>query len=68
MDQTELFGTPSPALPPGMRFEEAFLSRDDEAALIDLIERLPLARLKYLQYEALRRVVSYGGTYDFSKQ
>ena len=51
-----------------MRYEEDFLSRDDEAALIAIIERLPLAAMKYQQYEALRRVVSYGGQYDFSMQ
>ena len=32
------------------------------------IEQLPLAPMKYRQYEALRRVVSYGGQYDFSAQ
>lgn len=68
VDQSELFGAPAPALPPGMRFEEEFLSRDDEASLVAIIERLPLANMKYQQYEALRRVVSYGGQYDFSRQ
>jgi alkylated DNA repair dioxygenase AlkB len=69
--QDDLFGTPPPALPPlpeGMRLETDFLSRDEEAALIDRIAQLPLARMKYQQYEALRRVVSYGGQYDFSRQ
>ncbi|HEU5176900.1 MAG TPA: alpha-ketoglutarate-dependent dioxygenase AlkB [Burkholderiales bacterium] len=68
VDQSELFGKPAPALPPGMRLEAEFLSRDDEAALISIIEQLPLARMQYQQYEALRRVVSYGGQYDFSAQ
>lgn len=68
MDQSELFGKPAPALPPGMRYEEEFLCRDHEAALIALIERLPLAHMKYQQYEALRRVASYGGQDDFSAQ
>lgn len=51
-----------------MRCEEAFLSRDEEVALVARIEQLPLAPMKYRQYEALRRVVSYGGQYDFSAQ
>ena len=71
-DQPDLFGAPeqavAPALPEGMRLEAEFLSRDEEAALVARIERLPLAPMKYQQYEALRRVVSYGGQYDFSAQ
>lgn len=51
-----------------MRYEEEFLSPEEETALVARIERLPLAPMKYQQYEALRRVVSYGGQYDFSKQ
>jgi alkylated DNA repair dioxygenase AlkB len=66
--QPDLFGSPAPALPDGMRYEEAFLSPDEEAALIARIEQLPLAPMKYQQYEALRRVVSYGGQYDFGRQ
>jgi alkylated DNA repair dioxygenase AlkB len=70
-DQADLFGGPAqaaPMLPPGMRYEEDFLSPQEEAALVARIEALPLAPMKYQQYEALRRVVSYGGQYDFSAQ
>lgn len=67
-DQPDLFGAPAAALPAGMRYEEDFLSAADEPALIERIERLPLAPMQYQQYEALRRVVSYGGRYDFSRQ
>ncbi|HEX2546912.1 MAG TPA: alpha-ketoglutarate-dependent dioxygenase AlkB [Ramlibacter sp.] len=67
--QADLFGVPPPAaLPPGMRYEEDFLSPAEEAALVAIIEKLPLANMKYQQYTALRRVVSYGGQYDFSAQ
>ncbi|NML42999.1 alpha-ketoglutarate-dependent dioxygenase AlkB [Ramlibacter sp. G-1-2-2] len=65
MSSLDLFG---PALPPGMRLEEEFLSRAEEAALVARIAQLPLAPMKYQQYEARRRVVSYGGRYDFSAQ
>lgn len=61
----DLFG---PALPPGMRYEEEFLSREEEAALLAHVGQLPLAPMKYQQYEARRRVVSYGGRYDYSAQ
>jgi alkylated DNA repair dioxygenase AlkB len=67
--QDDLFGgAPAPALPPGMRLAEDFLSRDEESALIALVAALPLAPMQYQQYTARRRVVSYGGQYDFSAQ
>jgi alkylated DNA repair dioxygenase AlkB len=67
-DQPDLFGAPSPAWPDGLRYEDHFLSPAEEAALLAEIARLPLAPMKYQQYEALRRVVSYGGEYDFGAQ
>jgi alkylated DNA repair dioxygenase AlkB len=70
--QPDLFGGPpppaAPALPQGMRYEEEFLSAAEEAALLERIAQLPLAPMQYRQYTALRRVVSYGGQYDFSAQ
>lgn len=69
--QGDLFGgkaSTAVALPEGMRIEEAFLSPEEEAGLIAIIEGLPLANMKYQQFTALRRVVSYGGQYDFSAQ
>lgn len=67
--QPDLFaGAPAPALPQGLRYEEEFLSRAEEAELVARIERSPLAPMKYQQYTAFRRVVSYGGQYDFSAQ
>jgi alkylated DNA repair dioxygenase AlkB len=68
MSQPDLFGSLALQLPQGMRFQEEFLSHEEEASLAGIIERLPLANMKYQQYEALRRVVSYGGQYDFSAQ
>lgn len=66
MPQENLFGAPAAALPDGMRYEEGFLSPAEESALVARMASLPLAPMKYQQYEALRRVVSYGGQYDFS--
>lgn len=69
--QPDLFGAPEPGGPPlpaGLRYEEDFLSPEEEASLLAVIERLPLAPMNYRGYTALRRVVSYGGTYDFSAQ
>jgi alkylated DNA repair dioxygenase AlkB len=68
-EQGSLFGGPvEPELPAGMQYEAEFLSREEETALIAIIERLPLEHMKYQQYTARRRVVSYGGQYDFSAQ
>jgi alkylated DNA repair dioxygenase AlkB len=67
--QPDLFGEPpAPALPPGLRYETGFLDAGQEAALLRDIERLPLAPMQYQGFTALRRVVSYGGQYDFSAQ
>ena len=66
--QGSLFAAPPPRLPDGMRYADEFLSREQEAALVAVIERLPLANMQYQQYTARRRVVSYGGQYDFSAQ
>ena len=69
--QGELFGSDDSAavaLPDGMRFEEAFLSPEEEAGLVAILKDLPLENMKYQQFTALRRVVSYGGQYDFSAQ
>lgn len=66
--QPDLFGAPPPALPPGMRYEEAFLTPGEEAHYLRIVEALPLAPMQYQQYTALRRVVSYGGRYDFGAQ
>ena len=51
-----------------MRYDLDFLTPEEEAALLRNIEALPLAPMKYQGFTALRRVVSYGGQYDFSAQ
>jgi alkylated DNA repair dioxygenase AlkB len=68
MDQLSLFELPAlhPAhWPEGLVYEADWLTRDDEAALIGLFARLPFANAKYKSYTARRRVVGYGGRYDF---
>jgi alkylated DNA repair dioxygenase AlkB len=66
MDQFNLFGNgPIEASIPGLVYEPEFLSRDEEAALLEIIGTLPLQAAKYKEYLARRRVVSYGGSYDF---
>ena len=51
----------------GLRFEQDFLTPEEEQALIGIIAGLPLAAAEYHQYTARRRVVSYGYRYDFER-
>ena len=53
-------------LPEGFTYEAEFLTREEEAALLAMIARLPLENSQYKEYTARRRTVSYGSEYDFS--
>jgi alkylated DNA repair dioxygenase AlkB len=61
----DLFDDDSPVLPQGMRYETGFLSPDEEAGLVAFAQSLPLKEMNYKGYIARRRVVSYGGKYDY---
>ncbi|WP_423599923.1 alpha-ketoglutarate-dependent dioxygenase AlkB [Roseateles sp. MS654] len=56
---------PTDALPEGMTYRSGFLSEDEEQALLALIRTLPLEAAQYKAYTARRRVVSYGGSFDY---
>lgn len=56
---------PRDALPAGLAYEEEFLSQDEERELIELIRSLPLEQARYKSYTARRRVVSFGGSFDY---
>jgi alkylated DNA repair dioxygenase AlkB len=66
MSQQALFRSVVPAFADGYAYEPDFLSAAEEASLIGEIQRLPLAEAEYKQYTAKRRIVSYGGRYDFN--
>lgn len=66
--QPDFFGFPPDgptSLPAGLIYEPDFLSAAEEAALIALMPSLPFEFARYKGYTARRRVVSYGGSYDF---
>lgn len=63
--QQDLFGAPAPVLPAGMRYETEFLTRDEEQHWIAFAQSLPLVEMDYKGYTARRRVVSFGGRYDY---
>ncbi|ANN65857.1 alpha-ketoglutarate-dependent dioxygenase AlkB [Bordetella bronchialis] len=65
MTQLTLFDGPSSAMPPGWRYEDGFLTAQEEAALLALVRGLPLQAARYKSYTARRRVVSYGGSFDY---
>jgi alkylated DNA repair dioxygenase AlkB len=64
--QADLFAAASPPLPEGMVYQPEFLSAQEEALWIEVAASLPLKEMNYRGYTARRRVVSYGGKYDFS--
>lgn len=66
MNQYSLFGDEEvQASIPGLVYQPEFHSRSEEQELIAIIRSLPLHAAKYKQYFARRRVVSFGGSYDF---
>jgi alkylated DNA repair dioxygenase AlkB len=66
MSQNPLFPLVGDSFANGYAYEPDFLSEAEEAALVAEIQRLPLAAAQYKQFRAKRRVLSYGGRYDFS--
>jgi alkylated DNA repair dioxygenase AlkB len=65
MSQAELFRTPPPPFAEGFAYEPEFLSADEEQLLLQHIRTLPFANAQYKEFRAKRRVVSYGGRYDY---
>lgn len=49
----------------GLVYQPEFLTEIEEHELIEIIRTLPLHAAQYKQYEARRRVVSFGGSFDF---
>ena len=66
MTQASLF--PADFLPfaSGFAYEPEFLSLEEEQVLLARIRELPLANAQYKEFQAKRRVVSYGGRYDYN--
>jgi alkylated DNA repair dioxygenase AlkB len=64
--ERDLFGLKQ-ELPEGLRYEANFLSADEERSLIAAIHSLPLHHAQYREFTARRRVMSYGGRYDYTE-
>ena len=66
--QADLFGAPRAFLPEGFQYRRDFLDAAAETSLLDAIRPLPLQEAQYKEWTAKRRIVSYGGRYDFSQK
>jgi alkylated DNA repair dioxygenase AlkB len=64
--QAELFAAPA-ALPDGFVYRPDFLSAPQEAQLLEQIRTLPFREAQYKEWHARRRIVSFGGSYDFTR-
>jgi alkylated DNA repair dioxygenase AlkB len=62
--QADLFAKPLP-LPDGFRYEPELVSRSEERELVATLATLPFEAARYKEWTAKRRIVSYGGRYDF---
>lgn len=62
--QQELFKV-AQRLPNGLVYETDFLTDAEETSLLAEIKNLPLHEAQYKSYTAKRRIMSFGGEYDF---
>lgn len=52
--------------PDGWRYQDHFLTSADEQTLLHAFSALPFQSARYKEWTAKRRLVSYGGRYDFA--
>jgi alkylated DNA repair dioxygenase AlkB len=64
-EQRDLFQ--SPRGPEGLLYRAGFLSAAEEEELLRVFAALPLEEAHYKEWRAKRRIVSYGGRYDFNE-
>lgn len=55
------------AWPRGWRYESDFLAAPEERALLEALGALPFEHARYKEWTARRRLISYGGRYDFGR-
>jgi alkylated DNA repair dioxygenase AlkB len=64
-EQSDLFAAAATG-PPGFEYRDEFITVQEEAGLLDAIAMLPFQHASYRQWTARRRIVSFGGKYDFT--
>ena len=62
--QTDLFAD-TLSHPAGLHYADDFVTRDEEAALLERIAQLPVTEARYRGFTAKRRTMHYGHGYDF---
>jgi alkylated DNA repair dioxygenase AlkB len=65
--QNELFATSAHPLLGGFEYRTELIDAAEEATLLGVLGTLDFREAKYKEYEAKRRIVSYGGRYDFAR-
>ena len=66
MFQPSLFPTGVAPFAQGYAYQPDFLSLEEEAGLLRTIAGLPFVNAEYKEFRARRRVVSYGGRFDYN--
>ena len=69
-EQFDFFGQPERAksLPPGFRYREELITPAEEQGLLAHIRELPFRSFEFHGFTGKRRVVSFGGRYDFTER
>ncbi len=66
VNQAQLFSVPVDG-PAGFVYAPAFIGESEERTLLELIRELPFEAAQYKEWRARRRIVSFGGRYDYSQ-
>ncbi|WP_374516482.1 alpha-ketoglutarate-dependent dioxygenase AlkB [Brevundimonas sp.] len=64
--QFDLFGAPQPGLPEGLKYAPDVIAPEAAARLVETFAALPFEAFDFHGFKGNRRIVSYGGRYDFS--
>jgi alkylated DNA repair dioxygenase AlkB len=64
--QQSAFSFCDEALPDGMRYQRDLITAVEEGELLKFFGALAFQEARYKEWQARRRVVSYGGRYDFN--
>lgn len=64
--QFDLFDAPRPVLPEGLKYAPEVIAPGAQARLVEAFGALPFEAFDFHGFKGNRRIVSYGGRYDFS--
>lgn len=65
MLQKDFIGS-ADALPEGFAYQPDFLHAEEESVLLKIMAWLPFKEAEYREWQAKRRIVSFGGRYEFT--